>query len=113
MSGLPKLVRLYIQQVLIGFCISIAFVTMLLLANVGNLQHLIFNTSGGYLALFLLVFFNGLLFAGVQFAISVMRMAEQPDDDPGGKRLLDGHARLREGLTPPPARSRAAQAVRR
>ena len=113
MSGLPKLVRVYIQQVLIGFGISVAFVAMLLLANVGNLQHLIFNTSGGFLALFLLVFFNGLVFAGVQFGITIMRMGECPDDDPGGKRLRESGTRLREGLTPPPERIPATEEIRR
>ena len=98
MSDLPKLVRLYIQQVLIGFGISVAFVAMLLLANVGNLQHLIFNTSGGFLALFMLFFFNGLVFAGVQFAITIMRMGEPEAGSGGGRRftqvLSDAYGRL-------------------
>ena len=80
---MPELVRLYIRQSLIGFAIAAVFVGGLLWLNIANLQHLIFNTSGGWLALFLLFFFNGLLFASVQFAIRVMGMAEQPEDDGG------------------------------
>lgn len=82
---MPELVRMYIRNVAIGFAIAAVFVAGLVWLNVGNLQHLIFNTSGGYLALFMLVFFNGLVFAGVQFAIAVMGMAESEDD--GGTRL--------------------------
>jgi hypothetical protein len=83
---MPELVRLYIRQVAIGFAIAAAFVVLLLWLNVGNLQHLIFNAPGGWLALFMLFFFNGLVFAGVQFAIAVMSMAERPDSG-GGRRL--------------------------
>lgn len=86
MSQLPELVKLYIRQVLIGFGIAGVFVGLLVWLNVANLQHLLFNTSGGWLAAFLLFFFNGLVFAGVQFAITIMRMAEPEDKDQGGKR---------------------------
>ena len=83
---MPELVRLYIRQSLIGFAIAAVFVGGLLWLNVANLQHLIFNTQGGWLALFMLFFFNGLLFASVQFAITVMGMAERNDSD-GGRPL--------------------------
>ncbi|SDX20865.1 hypothetical protein [Roseicitreum antarcticum] len=86
---MPKLVKLYIQQVAIGFALAVVFVGMLLWANVANLAHLVFNTSGGYLALFLLIFFNGIVFGGVQFAIAIMRMAGRDDDTSGGKPLRD------------------------
>ncbi|MDJ0821305.1 MAG: hypothetical protein QNJ09_05755 [Paracoccaceae bacterium] len=82
---MPKLVRLYIRQVLIGFGLSAAFVALLLYANVANLWHLVSGSDVGLLAVFLLWLFNGIVFAGVQFGISIMRMAE--DDTPkGGKR---------------------------
>ncbi len=79
---MPELVKLYIRNVAIGFGIAAVFVALLLWFNVANLQHLIFNTQGGWLALFLLVMFNGIVFAGVQFAIAVMSMAE--DGSPSG-----------------------------
>ncbi|MEM1431356.1 MAG: hypothetical protein AAGG09_18020 [Pseudomonadota bacterium] len=82
---MPKLVRLYIIQTAIGFAISAAFVAMLLFMNVANLWHLVTHTGAGPLAVFLLWLFNGIVFSGVQFGISVMLMAE-PEDRDGGKR---------------------------
>lgn len=83
---MPALVRLYIRHCLIGFAIAAAFVAGLLWLNVANLQHLVMHTQGGFLAVFLLFFFNGLLFASVQFGIAVMGMAER-DDTAGGRPL--------------------------
>lgn len=82
---MPKLIRLYITQVLIGFAISAAFVALLLWLNVANLAHLVTQTSGGYVALFALWFLNGIVFAGVQFGIAIMRMAQE-DGGPGGRK---------------------------
>ena len=89
---MPQLVRVYIRQVLIGFALSALFVAGLLWADVAGLRGLIATTQGGWLALFLLFFFNGLVFAGVQFAIHIMLMAERPPRDGGGRRdaLPDG-----------------------
>ena len=83
---MPELVKLYIRQVLIGFGLAAIFVAALLMADVARLRSLILATQGGWMALFLLFFFNGLVFAGVQFAISVMRMAEPEDKGNGGLR---------------------------
>jgi len=83
---LPKLVRLYIRQVAIGFGLSAVFVGLLLGLNVANLRSLIIATQGGAIAAFMLFFFNGLVFAGVQFAISIMRMAEPDRKTPRGGR---------------------------
>ncbi len=83
---MPRLVRLYIVQSLIGFGISAGFVAMLLWFNVANLWHLVTHTDVGLLAVFLLWLFNGIVFAGVQFGISVMRLSEPEDGDDGGKR---------------------------
>lgn len=83
---LPRLVKLYIRQVLIGFGLSAVFVGLLLGLNVANLRSLMLATQGGAIAAFLLFFFNGLVFAGVQFAMTIMRMAEPADKGPrGGK----------------------------
>lgn len=83
---MPKLVRLYIVQTAIGFAISAAFVAMILYFNVANLWHLVTHTSAGPLAVFLLWLFNGIVFSGVQFGISIFRMAEETGGDDGGKR---------------------------
>ncbi|MDD7972638.1 hypothetical protein PUT78_16185 [Roseinatronobacter sp. HJB301] len=78
---MPRLVRLYIQQVAIGFGLSAIFTTILIYFNVANLQRLVFGSSDGLLGLFLIFFFNGLVFAGAQFAIRIMRMGHEDEDD--------------------------------
>lgn len=88
---MPELVKLYIRQVLLGFGLAAVFVAALLWADVARLRSLIMATQGGWIALFLLFFFNGLVFAGVQFAIRIMQMAE-----PEGK----GDSGLRDALLP-------------
>lgn len=84
---MPKLIRLYITQVLAGFGLSAIFVGLLLYFNVANLWHLVTSTSGGMIAVVMLFMFNGIVFAGVQFAITIMRMARE--DGPGGGKKDD------------------------
>ncbi|MFV0336383.1 MAG: hypothetical protein ACK5JR_20210 [Tropicimonas sp.] len=84
---MPKLVRLYIRQVIVGFLLSAGFVGLLLGANVANLRHLVSATSGGAIAVAMLWIFNGIVFAGVQFGISVMRMGDNNDGSGGGRRI--------------------------
>ena len=79
---MPKLIRLYIVNVLIGFALALAFVIGLVWLDVAHLRHLILETDSGPLAFVLLVLSNGVVFAGVQFGIAVMRLA---DDDRGPK----------------------------
>jgi len=87
---MPALVRLYIRQTIIGFAVAAVFVGLLMWFNVVNLWHLVTSAPGGWLAGFLLFMFNGIVFSGVQFGISIMRMAETDDDDPfGGKRIAE------------------------
>ncbi|WP_372884180.1 hypothetical protein [Shimia sp.] len=81
---MPPLVRLYIRQVITGFGLSAIFVAPLLYFDVANLWHLVRSTSGGGVAVVMLVVFNGIVFAGVQFAIAVMGLAE--GGGPGGGR---------------------------
>ena len=81
---MPELVKMYIRNVLIGFGIAAAFVAMLLWFNVMNLWALVSGSDVGLLAVFLLWFMNGIVFAGVQFAWAVMAMAEKNDGPRGG-----------------------------
>ena len=54
--------------------------------DVGGLWHLVTQTEMGWPAFVMMVVFNGIVFAGVQFAYAVMSMAA-PDDGPkGGKK---------------------------
>lgn len=81
---MPKLVKLYIKNVIIGFGIAAGFVAMLLWFNVMNLWALVSQSSDGLLAVFLLWFMNGIVFAGVQFAWVIMAMAGKDEGPRGG-----------------------------
>ena len=98
---MPKLVRLYITQVAIGFAIAAAFTALLLALNVGNLRHLVAADPAGPLAVFLIFMFNGIVFGGVQFAYAIMRMAEKQGPRGGGTRAPVTRA------TPQPVRAEA------
>ena len=78
---MPRLVKLYIRNVLIGFAIAAVYVTLLLWMNVANLSHLILGSDVWAVALFMFWFFHGIVFAGVQFAWVVMSMAEKSEAD--------------------------------
>jgi phosphotransferase system glucose/maltose/N-acetylglucosamine-specific IIC component len=90
---MPKLIRMYIINVAIGFGIAAGFVAMLLYFNIANLWHLVIYSDKGWLAVLVLWLANGIVFAGVQFAIAVMKMKDDDDDGPGGG--------LRERVSPP------------
>jgi len=81
---MPRLVRLYIRQVAIGFALAVLFVGLLLAFDVAHLRHLVTHTEGGAVAVLMLVVFNGIVFSGVQFGIAVMRLAEDPPQDRPG-----------------------------
>ena len=78
---MPDLIKMYIRQSIIGFALSAVFVALLLYFNVVNLWHLVTHTDVGFLAVFLLWLFNGIVFAGVQFGIAIMLMKSDDDDD--------------------------------
>ena len=84
---MPKLISLYIRQVAIGFAISAAFVAGLLLFDVAGLWGLISNDPAGLIAVAMLWISNGIVFAGVQFGIRIMMMAEGEQKPGGGQRL--------------------------
>jgi TRAP-type C4-dicarboxylate transport system permease small subunit len=81
---MPKLVRLYIQSVVLGFFISAAFTGGLMWLDVAGIGHLVMGSDIGWIAAAMLVVFNGIVFSAVQFAFRVMGMAE--DQGPQGGR---------------------------
>lgn len=85
---MPSLIKLYIRQSAIGFGLSAIFVAALLWFDVANLGHLVTHSPSGGLAVLLLWFFNGIVFASVQFGIAIMRMSD--DDDLDGGRAARG-----------------------
>lgn len=82
---MPKLVRLYLQSVALGFLISAAFTGGLLWLDVAGLGHLVMASNIGWIAVAMLVVFNGIVFSAVQFAFRVMGMAESDDGPQGGR----------------------------
>lgn len=83
---MPKLVRLYITNVAIGYGLSAAFVALLVWFDIANLGHLVLETEMGWLAALMMFVSNGVIFAGAQFAIAVMRQAESDEGPRGGTR---------------------------
>ncbi|MEY4983813.1 MAG: hypothetical protein RIR62_2079 [Pseudomonadota bacterium] len=83
---MPKLIRLYIQSVAIGFALSAIFVAMLVWFDVGGLNGLVLGSNMGWVAAAMLVVSNGIIFAGAQFGIRVMMLAEDDDAPRGGRR---------------------------
>lgn len=82
---MPKLVRLYIESVLLGFLISAGFTAGLIWLDVAELGHLVMASDVGLIAVAMLVVFNGIVFSAVQFAFKVMGMAETEDGPKGGR----------------------------
>ena len=76
---MPDLVRLYIRHCMVGFALAAAFVGLLFAFNVGNLWHLVSTSDVGLIAGLMLWVANGIVFAGVQFGITIMRMGVQED----------------------------------
>lgn len=92
---MPKLIRLYIANVLWGFALAAVFVGLLLWLDVAGLRGLILGSGAGWLGGLMLWAFNGIVFAGVQFGVAVMRMAERDDDEPP-RGMREPVARLAE-----------------
>lgn len=80
----PDLIKLYIKSGFIGFLASAVFVALLLWFDVAALWRLVSGSPVGVIAVIMMWVFNGIVFAGVQFAITIMSMSDD-DDDHGGK----------------------------
>jgi len=85
---MPHLVKLYIRQVVVGYAISAAFVAALLAFDVANLWSLISGSPVGWLAALMLWVFNGIVFAGVQFALALPKGHGDDGDDRGRRDAL-------------------------
>jgi Tfp pilus assembly protein PilZ len=70
---------------------------MLLWFDVNGLWGLISKDKAALLAVFILWFFNGALFAAVQFGYAVMNQAERPDRSGGCGVLVPVRAAARHG----------------
>ncbi len=84
----PDLMRLYLRHCAFGFALSAVFVALILWRNVAGLGMLIAGSDVGWLAVFLLWFFNGTVFGSVQFAFMIMSQSDDDDDDDERGRLV-------------------------
>lgn len=89
---MPKLIRLYIDSVLVGLALAIGFMALLVLLNVAHLRQLILGVEDGYLAAAMIVVFFGGLFSSVQFAVRVV-MLDVEEDRRIAHRKRDGWGR--------------------
>jgi TRAP-type C4-dicarboxylate transport system permease small subunit len=81
---MPELVRLYIRSVAFGFALAVVFTAVVVWLDVAGIGHLILGSEIGWIAAAMLVVFNGIVFAAVQFAFRVMAMAEDDEGPRGG-----------------------------
>lgn len=81
---LPMLLTFLGLNMLLGAAIGVAFVSVLLLADIGGLKELIQQSSEPILPLFLVYIFHIFTFSGVTMAIAVMRL---PYDESSARRL--------------------------
>lgn len=80
---MPKLIRFYILNCIIGFTVSAVFTFAIMWFNVANLWHLVSSSDIGLMAIIVFWVLNGIVFAGVQFGVAVMLMADNDDKDDG------------------------------
>jgi hypothetical protein len=80
---MPKLIRFYIINCVIGFTVAAVFTGAILYFNVANMWHLISGSDIGVMAIIVFWVLNGIVFAGVQFGVAVMLMTDKDDDDEG------------------------------
>ncbi len=103
---MPKLIALYIRSVAIGFGLSAVFLGLMLWQDVAGLRHLIFGSDMGLVAAAMVFMFQGVIFAGVQFGIAVMLLAD-PDAPPSGglrARLMPDLGSPMHGAVPVPVK---------
>ncbi|SON55473.1 hypothetical protein HDIA_1932 [Hartmannibacter diazotrophicus] len=74
---LPLLVRFLARHALIGFGIAIAFVTTILMLDIGGLGALVTSSPSGCLAAVVLTFAIGLTFSSVQMGFAIMFLADK------------------------------------
>lgn len=97
---MPELIKMYIRNCILGFLIAGAFVGILLWFNIMNLWNLVTGSDVGILAVVVLWFAHGIVFAGVQFAYAVMSLAEKEPRGPRGNLPL--RAQLEPMVVPVP-----------
>ena len=81
---LQKRMRPFVNHGLVGFSASTVFVMMGLGFNVANLATLVSGSALGVVAVGVLWVICGVLFAGVQFGLSMIGTRDDDEGGPGG-----------------------------
>ena len=102
LARLPRLVRLYLLNCVIGFVLAGVFTGLILWTNIGNIRHLVMAVEGGWLAGAIFFVLNGIVFAGVQTGIVIMSMTYGRDDPPKRKRPSASPCRYLPAAAPAP-----------
>jgi len=92
---MPRVVRLFVRQVVVGFGLGGVFVAALVALDVGDLQRLIATSDLGLLALAMLVTFHGTVFAAAQFGIK-LTLTDRPEPPADGRPALAGAKSVRQ-----------------
>lgn len=90
---MPRLIRLYLSSMMLGAVLGVIFAVLLVAFDIAGLRHLLFASPAGLIGFFMLIFFHAALFAGVQFGISVMLMAEGGRKPPSGRVVFSNISR--------------------
>ena len=99
---MPKLVRLYIHSIAVGFGLSGLLTAGLLGMDIAGLGHLVLQSDMGPVAVAMLFACFGILFSAVQFGLRIMTLATADDRPRGGLRQ-------QAALVPVPVRVRMTQ----
>lgn len=78
---MPNMSWFLVKSALIGYAAALFLVCLLIYFNIANIGTLVSNSEHGYLAIFLLIFFTGQTFAGIQIGIALWLESNDDDDD--------------------------------
>ena len=78
-SGPNPLIRLFLNGTAVGFALSAVFVAAIWLLDIAEIHTHAQDSKDAFLLLFILWFFNGLLFGAVQISYVVWQMGRSDD----------------------------------
>lgn len=108
----PRLLRLLLLHVAIGFLAATAFVAALLWSDPGGIGELLTHPREGRWPLLLLWFFTGLTFASAQLGAAVMRMDGRGNPGPPRARRRAWRGLSPWPVAPQPVPQRARRGAR-
>lgn len=89
---MPKLIRLYIDSLLVGLVLAILLLCALAVTNIGGVRMMVLSAADGRSAMTSILVFAAGLFSSVLFAIAVVRQ-ELAEDRAAERRRRNGWGR--------------------